>query len=508
MASIIVVILGALGLWFGMANPLCHIPPAALAFPFALTLLGQGGISGLPRRGQAFKLGWLTGFTGYSAALYWVAVTVHEFGMLPWLLAVPCGLLLGAGLGIFSGLFTLLVREVRARRFSCLSQTILLGLGWYLLEWTRGFVLTGFPWLPLASAFAPWPVMIQAVAVVGTFGLGGILAALAALAAQGRRQACLACGGLIFLAFCGWLWLMVPLEKAGAGVAVTLVQGNVNQNVKWEPAMQLATVARYVTLSRMALRKMGGASGGHLIIWPETSMPFDMEKDGRFLPPLRTFAQESEASLIIGSVGMDAKSRRYLNRAYLITSDGRIGGWYDKEHLVPFGEYVPAFLDLPALEFLMQGVGEFTPGKITSPLPPVLSNGSLVPGVLICYEGIFPELARARVRDGATVLVNISNDAWFGRTSAPEQHLHATLLRAAELGRPLARATNTGVSAFVDAHGRIISRTRLFATGALTGSLAPSAVKTPFYVLALWLPALASALFLFVWRRGVRRRLP
>ena len=191
-----------------------------------------------------------------------------------------------------------------------------------------------------------------------------------------------------------------------------------------------------------------------------------------------------------------------FNRAYLIAPNGVGEGWYDKEHLVPFGEYVPPFLDLPFLRPLLQGVGEFLPGESTGPLvlpaTPQLSpdRGPLVLGVLICYESIFPELARKQVAQGATLLVNISNDAWFGRSSAPEQHLSLGILRAVEQRRWIARSTNTGISAFVDPTGAVVARSGLFKAESLSHPVVPLTEKSVFFTLEPWLPWAGLALFL------------
>ena len=190
-----------------------------------------------------------------------------------------------------------------------------------------------------------------------------------------------------------------------------------------------------------------------------------------------------------------------FNRAYLVSADGADRGWYDKEHLVPFGEYVPPFLDLPFLRPLLQGVGEFLPGESTKPL--TLASASpdrepLVLGVLICYESIFPELARKQVAEGATLLVNISNDAWFGFSAAPMQHLSLAVLRAVEQRRWLARSTNTGISAFVDPYGSIVVRGGLFKAESLSHPVVPLTETSLFFVLEPWLPWLGMLLFLLL----------
>ena len=519
MTTALWVVAGALGLALGMPNPLWQGPLLALVFPLALVRLGWGDGGVVPRRWSAVRRGWLCGALGWVCVLYWIAVPVHEFGMLPWLLALPCPVLLGLYMGVYGGAFALCARELAVLRAPSWVAALVLGLGWYLLEWLRGWLFTGFAWAPLSAAFVPWPALLQGASVLGAYGLSGLFAGLAALVglglSQGLRRGLLLTGvaaaGFAALWAGGWSVLDgAPAEGTG-GVDVVLVQGNLNQNVIWEPGMQRATIERYLTLSRGALDALPQDRGAALLVWPETSMPFDMERAPGFVAPLRALCRLERADLVTGSIGMDAVTRKYLNRAYLILADGTDGGLYEKEHLVPFGEYTPPFLDLPFLRPLLQGVGTFAPGRATAPfvLSRSASEGGLVPGLLICYESLFPELARARVRDGANVLVNISNDAWFGRTSAPWQHLHAAVLRAVEYGRPLVRSTNTGVSAFVDSRGRVVMHSGLFVATTLHARVAPGTETTVFYRLAPWLPgcalAVCGALCVYVVRRRARR---
>ena len=205
--------------------------------------------------------------------------------------------------------------------------------------------------------------------------------------------------------------------------------------------------------------------------------------------------------MLVGTPGyVNAPVKRgYLlyNRAMLVDENGGDAGHYDKEHLVPFGEYAPPGLDMPFLETLMQGVGDFTPGASVAPL----RLGNLALGILICYETIFPELAQQRVADGANVLVNISNDAWFGTTSAPEQHLQLSVLRAVEQGRYVLRGTNTGISAIIDPHGRIAERGGLFRAEVISGMATARAETTVFHRVQhlVWPVALALAALALLW---------
>lgn len=522
MQTRILMLLGALGLWLGTANPIWHLPVLSLLFPACLALLGTQAV----RPGQAFHMGWITSLAGASAALYWVAVPVHLFGGLPLLLAVPCSVAIGAYVGLYGGLFSLLSHFTRHTTLG--QRAVMLGLGWFILEWFRGWFLSGFPWLGMAASFAPWPVFVQGVSVVGAYGFGGLLAGCASLSAlslvphRRPRHFAIACLGFVLIgAFGVWRVHTMPLHE-GAPLAVGLVQGNVDQNVKWNPVMQQATLQRYLDLSTSALDKHPQLP---LLIWPETAMPFNFERHLLFPASIRRFAAENSTAIVFGALGdapavnsASVQSTVIFNRAYLVTANGN-ADWYEKEHLVPFGEYAPPWMDFRFLDFLLQGVGDFTPGRVTQPLVLPLAeqnttlsgtenalNTRLVLGLLICYETVFPELARARVAQGAEVLINISNDAWFGFTAAPRQHLYLTLMRAVEQGRYLARGTNTGISAFIDPYGRILTQTPLFQTEVLVGTVRPVRENTLFFRLEPWLIWIALSVFLVLSFRVYRNK--
>ena len=502
---------GAAGLWIGMPNPVASFPAAALLYPASLFLLGTGSTSWK----HAFRLGWLCGLAGASACLYWLAIPVHDFGGLPWALAAPCPLLMGAYIGLYGGLFAALAHALRGE--PAWRKGVALGLGWYLMECFRGWFFTGFPWITLASAFTPWTPVIQLASVIGAYGLGGLLAGLSCLCVEGilrvrhphalRKRWLPALGGSlagIFLVVAFGVFSLSFAPSGQGGLWVSLEQGNLDQNVKWEPAMQRLTVKRYLSLSAESL-SVPESERPELLIWPETAMPFDYQTAPELSAAIRAFARDRRVALLFGAPGFRNRGDGVVdafNRAYLIAPNGVGEGWYDKEHLVPFGEYVPPFLDLPFLRPLLQGVGEFLPGESTGPLvlpaTPQLSpdRGPLVLGVLICYESIFPELARKQVAQGATLLVNISNDAWFGRSSAPEQHLSLGILRAVEQRRWIARSTNTGISAFVDPTGAVVARSGLFKAESLSHQVVPLTEKSVFFTLEPWLQWAGLALFL------------
>ena len=242
------------------------------------------------------------------------------------------------------------------------------------------------------------------------------------------------------------------------------MQGNIPQNLKWHPDNQLSTVNTYRDLSLRAER----AGAKDLIIWPEAAMPFYFQDGGELSASVAKLPVETGASLLFGSPAYlrDPGGLRYLNSAFLLSPTAQLLGRSDKTHLVPFGEYVPLSGFLPFVNKLVAGIGDYSPGEI-NPLP--IQGYKL--GVLVCYEVIFPELARDYVRQGSDLLVNITNDAWFGKSSAPWQHLAMARFRAIENRVWLLRAANTGVSAFIAPSGRIVEQTGLFETAFLKGTV-------------------------------------
>lgn len=540
----------SLALFLGTPNPFFHVPFAVLGYPAALHVAAGGR--------TPFRTGWCAGIAGAAAALYWIAVAAHMYGYFPWAMAVPCSVLLGMYVAFWGGLFSWGVARMSA--LSPWRRSAAAGVLWFLLEWTRGWFGTGFPWLTLSSGLAAWPVLMQPLSVLGEYGFSGLLAAAVCLACEGvlalrrgggrrRGTALLACGLLVLAgttAFGAWRLAVVPEKMAAEGVPVSLlmVQGSVRQDVKWSPEYQRQTLERYVRLSIDGVRSdvnalAGAASFGpsaakiaasagtsdakndavrapalpDLLIWPETAMPFAYP-DGPLSGELRAFVREAGIPLLFGAPGVehlpDGRTLLY-NRAFLLSPEGE-ESFYDKEHLVPFGEYLPPVLNWKIFEGLLQGLGGFEPGTQEHLFSLRTTDGRKVDlGMLICYEGIFPELARRRVADGAGLLVNISNDAWYDYTSAPVQHLQLALMRAVEQGRFVARATNSGITAVLDPLGGIHPMGSeqdgyaLFTPGSLSASTLALQGHTPYFYLHPWLPAAGLALFLLLCLPVLRR---
>jgi apolipoprotein N-acyltransferase len=283
-------------------------------------------------------------------------------------------------------------------------------------------------------------------------------------------------------------------------VNTVIVQGNIDQSVKWDPAYQEETMASYINLTRTALDFRPG-----LIVWPETALPFFFQDNVNFSPRVLSLAMESDAPLIFGSPAYKMVSgiTRYYNRAYLLTPDDQPIKYYDKVHLVPFGEYVPFGSFLSFVSRLVPAAGDFDVGDKVTPL----KHEGLSAGILICFEVIFPELARAHARKGANILVNLTNDAWFGMTSAPYQHLSMAVFRSVENRLPIIRAANTGFSAFISPRGEILAQSDLFTKAVLKAPVDISESTLTFYarygdlfaILLLFMSLIK--IFYCMWRR-------
>jgi apolipoprotein N-acyltransferase len=256
-------------------------------------------------------------------------------------------------------------------------------------------------------------------------------------------------------------------------MGVAIVQGNIDQSVKWDEDYQDKTLSLYTNLTQITY-----TFKPQLIVWPETSVPFFFQDYPGSVEQIYSIPVESGGHIIFGSPAYEREGGeiKYFNRAYFLSTTGTTS-YYDKVHLVPFGEYVPLKRFLPFVNRLVQAAGDFSPGKDIVPL----KAEDLALGPLICYEAIFPELARTHVKKGAEILVNLTNDAWFGMTSAPYQHLIMSVFRAVENRKPLIRAANTGFSAFIDPYGRITLIGTLFSEEVLIGKIKAGSDSMTFY---------------------------
>lgn len=538
----------AFGIFFGFPNDLASLPPLILLWPLGLALLGRQAAAST----AAFRHGWLASMAGAIPCLYWLALPVHDVGGLPLPLAGVCAVFIATCLAVQGGFFCLLAswasHKLAGKKLPApwisLCLAFYLGLAWALLEQTLAW-LFGFPWLAIAGAMAAWPVLVQTADSLGAYLMAGLWVTAILLVwpgafGQGRFRQVLIGKRLLMplpgnLARSGQPFWPVSLFglaimagmlayaaiKLGGGetaqcrdqaerITAILVEGNVDQNQKWLPAFQQANVDLYTGLSRSGLAALAGPQGRErkwperpdLVIWPETALPFFYETRPELASQIRAYVRESGVPLLFGAPGTDPASKSGLgragiyNRAFLLDGAGTRIGHYDKEHLVPFGEYLPEWLNWKFLEALLQGVGVYDQGKATAPLIMPSGRGQARLGILICYEGIFPWLARQRVADGADLLLDISNDGWFRDTPAARQHLYQTTLRALEQNRWLLRGTNTGISCAIDPRGRIVQSGGQFQTGWHVMTVWPEKKTSLFYLLSPWLWPILGILWL------------
>ena len=472
-----------------------------LTFPGAVGLWPMAWIALVPllfglrnvNPGRAARLGLLAGMVHYVSLLYWIIIVLGRYGRLPLWVSLPALLLLALYMSGYLALFCLIVNRLWKKNgiFMVWFGPLL----WVGLDFIRSILLSGFPWQDLAYSQYKALFLIQTADLAGHFGitfnivlancvtalLFGLWrdsmsadkpAALALLVLQ-RRKAWLygvlpaICILVLVLSYNVLRYIQVAgvIEK-GPGIHIAAVQGNIEQDQKWSPAMRLGTIETYTNLSEQALANEHEQP--KLFVWPETALPFPVNDNPYFNALKREFVAREKIWLLAGapfykrigsreSSGKDGEILSY-NSAYLISPQGEISDRYDKQHLVPFGEYVPFRRFLPLPGPLVDNIGDFSTGGQREPMS---CQGAEI-GVLICFESIFPELARNWTAGGANLLVNITNDAWFGRSSAPWQHLSMAVFRAVENRRSLVRSANTGVSAFIDPLGRMIATSPLF----------------------------------------------
>ncbi len=434
----------------------------------------------------SFKLGFLTGLVSFLGILYWIIVAVHTYGKVPSVLSSLILLLLVIYLSLFTGAFAFLIRLLQIR--SGIQYLLFSPLLWVTLEYLRSFLLTGFPWAYLGHTQYLNLPFIQMADITGVYGLSfAILLVNAAffevLHHWPKRTFPLkevALTVLVLLVFLIYGYVKIShVDREiiqNPSLKVGLVQGNIDQSIKWDESFQLETLRIYRSLSMKVAEDKPD-----LIIWPETATPFFFQEAKEYQPIVLEIPEKTNAFLLFGTPFYKAEKGKvdYYNSALLVSPSKQLVGKYDKIHLVPFGEYIPLRKLLFFIESSIgEGIGNFKSGKKIVLLR--LPQGKF--GALICFEIIFPDLCRRFVKEGAEFLVTITNDAWFGKTSAPYQHLSMATFRAIENRVFIARAANTGISALIDPKGRIVKQGDIFTEEAISGTIRLMKRKT-FYTL-------------------------
>lgn len=457
----------------------------------------------------ALRLGLAAGLAHYLTLIYWVIIVMGHYGHLPLPVSVGILILFSLYLSIYPALFAWGTSFI-GRSFLGSFKTA--GL-WVALEYVRANILTGFPWCLLGHTQYLNLEAIQVADLVGAYGtsfmivLSSTLICGLVLEPSRKRWKLEAPLVLLTLALAlGYGYYRTSDSRVSQGsVRIAVVQGNIDQSIKWNPAYQEKTVQIYRNLTLQSR-----PFGPDLVVWPETAVPLFFQDGEPLARSVLLLAREAGAYMIFGSPAYrrDRGSVSFFNRAFLTSPSAEVLGSYDKVHLVPFGEYVPMKRFLPFVQQLVVSAGDFLPGEKTAPLKFPKASA----GVLICFESIFPELGRAMTKNGATLLVNLTNDAWYGMSSAPFQHFSMAVFRAVENRRPVVRAANTGISAFILPNGKIMEQSDLFTQALLTKEipLADSGLTLytrhgDFFAIALTIIS-AVNIFLAYWYSGRRSR--
>lgn len=462
--------------------PVYAVPLLVVAFTGLIWLVDA--VPGRQATRAAFMVGWWFGVGHFFAGFYWIAeallVDAAKFG---WM--IPFALFgLAGGLAVFPAAATAAYHRAGRRG---LAGLLIFAVAWTAVEWLRGHVLTGFPWNLVGTVWAFSPTMMQPAALVGLYGVSSLTVLAAALPATlGERRRMAPLGrwtGLALaaaLVLADWGYGTARLATAESGmvpnVRLRLVQPNVPESLKWDPAARIANFRKSLALTRSP-----GFDSRTDVIWSETAVPFVLNDPGPDDAALRqALAQVTPPNGLLITGGLRAERPpnariKLWNSLFALDSAGRIIDSYDKHHLVPFGEYVP-FPSVFNFARVAPGAIDFSRG----PGPETLDLPGLPPvSPLICYEAIFPEQAVDSAHRPAWLL-NVSNDAWFGLSAGPHQHFASARFRTVEQGLPLVRATNDGISAVIDAYGRVIAELGLGRTGVLDAPLPDALPPTPY----------------------------
>jgi apolipoprotein N-acyltransferase len=466
--------------------PLAILAPATL---FAL-------IRGLPPR-RAAVAGAAFGMGLFAVGTYWLYTCIHTIGLAPIWLTLFLQAALVAIMASYCALLCFLANRFWLKGGVTRDWLVLPSL-WVLLEWLRGWLFSGFPWLSIGYAFIDSPLAgwaplfgVYGITWAAAFAAVAVQALLAPAASALRRVTALAALGALFVAP-SLASRVAWTHPVGAAFPIAAVQAAIPQDQKWLQNNRDATFARYARLTDQAW-------GARLIVWPEAALPVLATSIPDYLQALQATGRSHDADFAIGLVNYDAATNQYFNGLRVLSDSG---GWYYKRHLVPFGEYFPvpgfirSWMRLMSLPF-----DDLTAG---GPHQPLLRAAGQTLGLTICYEDAYGS-SQLQVLRQATLLVNVTNNAWYGNSSAPHQHLQISRLRALEAGRYLIRAANDGITALIGPQGQIIARLPQFQEAVLQGEVQPMSGLTPY---ARWgnYPVVSGALLMLAWGVWRRRR--
>ena len=427
---------------------------------------------------RVFGWAWLQGFASYIGSLYWIPIPLHDFADVQMGLAILPMLLL-AGVVAIDTAVAVWAGEFCARR-TRLPAVLTMPIAWTAVEWIRTYFPIGFPWNLLGYTAYRNLELIQFAEFTGVYGVSALIVFFNAVVyvvifrrGSARLQTVsltsLTAMMVALVAFGAWRIANLKNAPAEGSLKVAMVQGNIPQSLKWDPKFLPTSYQVYQEETTNAAKR-----GADLIVWPEAAAAFLFQPDDRYPAALAedasyrqkllTLASSTGVPILFGAPALAQLNGQlgFYNRAYLVSAKGEVVAHYDKMQLVPFGEYVPARSILGFfVNRVVHGLGDMVPGAEQT----LFSVKGAKLGILICYESIFPDFTRREVKLGANVLVNITNDAWYGQSSAPFQVLAMAAMRSVETKVPMVRAANTGISAIIEPSGRITNRTPLFKRG-------------------------------------------
>ena len=434
---------------------------------------------------EAFFQGWLSQTTAWLVMVPWVVKVMSRYGGVPTSIGVLLLVAMTLILGAYGGLFAFLVRRMRLGL--AFLPWLLVPAAWAAVEYARTYLLSGFPWNLIATAIVDYPSLIQIDRFGGPYFVGALAVFPSVVAAWWITQkpaqiTRVLVGGVLGILVLVW-WgtglvasKLIVRPNAIPPVVAALLQPNISQEMRWNEQNVIEIYRKMIAMTETAAR-----SGAKVVIWPESTVPLSYTETQFYRHSIEELSRTYDIDIVLGSVATDpARPNRIWNSAFL-TSSGVTIGHYDKIRLVPFGEYVPLRRVLFFAEKLVHAVGEFEFGNNDHPL-----GGKLKYGLAICYEVVYPQISRTQIRNGADVLVTITNDAWFDGTAAPAQHLAQARLRAVEGDRYLLRAATTGISAYVDPTGRILESIPMGRDGIIYAKFQPRTSLTPYVRFGDW----------------------
>jgi apolipoprotein N-acyltransferase len=419
---------------------------------------------------ETFVAGFLFGVTYFFGTLYWIYHSINHYGGVSFFTSICLVLLLCGYLSLYPALFSYLFSSVVKK--TKLPAVFIVPVFWVVLEFLRSYALSGFPWASIGYSQYTFLSLIQISDLTGIYGVSflvlafnGAVVDILLLKKRIHKMPLFPLSYtvvgisiliLIMISTFSYGKWRLDEKRPGKAFRVSIVQGNIEQDKKWEPAYQNDVINIYTDLSKQA-----ALASADLIVWPETAVPFFFEHDVTHTENIINMQKDLDAYLLLGSVMIRERSPEQnllSNSAILLDKKGKKTYEYDKIHLVPFGEYVPFRKLLFFIDKLVVGVGNYRAGK---EYPKAETEFGRF-GTLICYEIIFPGKVRKFYTDGGDFMVTITNDAWFGMTHGPHQHFSMAVFRAIENRKPVIRSANTGVSGFIDSSGKILATTPLF----------------------------------------------